>query len=103
VALGLPVAQVQRLRPALDGGVVGQRQRLQPAEGRDPVVGQDDVPRLAGQRGLHRRAVIYALDDRGVAAAAQVVRDQSGVFLRILDQQDAERFAHRITRCSPAT
>jgi hypothetical protein len=81
--------QVERLQ---------QRQRRGHAEMRDGVVAKDDVPCLAAQGGLRGCGRVHALADRGVAVALQLVAEEQGLVLDILDDQHAEGRGHGCPR-----
>nr|WP_174263811.1 hypothetical protein [Gemmata obscuriglobus] len=66
-----------------------QFQRLQPAERGQRVVGDDDVPPAAAQRGVVRAAGLHALGGDAQTAAPQLARHQHLVIRVVLNQQDA--------------
>ena len=71
-------------------------QRRERAELRHDVVAGDDVPIAVTQGGGQRRGGVDASMERLVAAATQLVHEQFGIVLAVLDEEDVER--HRHTR-----
>ena len=71
------------------------RERLGRAEVREVVVGKNHVPRFLAQGAVHAVAGFHALGHDLVAALADVTRNDLGVELRVLDDQDTQHVFHR--------
>jgi hypothetical protein len=71
-----------------------QVERREGVEGRHVVVGDDEVPRLVLEGGLHLPGGVDPPGGRLVAAASELPEEQQGVVLRVLHEQHPERGAH---------
>jgi hypothetical protein len=69
-------------------------QRAASAEARHREVDQHEVPRLVGERVLECLGGVYAVMDRLVAAALELMQEQCGVIDRILDHEHMQRNRH---------
>jgi hypothetical protein len=72
-------------------GALEDRQGRQGAEGRHREIGQHDLPGPFGQRQTHLGRGLHAAMADLVPTGAQVVHQQLGVALRVLDDQGAQQ------------
>jgi len=69
-------------------------QRGEGVEAGQPVVGDDEVPRLLFQRGVQGFSRFHPAAGGRVAGPLQFVLEQGGIVGRIFDEQYAKRLAH---------
>ena len=72
-----------------------QRECFRSAEAGHAVVTNDEIPWGAAECRCQRVRGLYALERERESRAPELVCQQLGVSLRIFDQQQAERVAHR--------
>jgi hypothetical protein len=79
-----------RVHPAL----LEQGKRRRGAERRERVVRDHEVPGPPREGGRHPCGRLHALPEDAVAPALQLTDEQVGVVLRVLDDEEAQRYGH---------